>query len=145
MMADMSSRSEISCAWTRALRSMTAAARSTVAGSGREVPSTCGPAEDGVERRAQLVREGGEELVLEPVGGFGLLARLALAQQQLGLRVLGALALGDLAAQLGVGALELGGALAHQVLEPAVGPPHLRLQRHLLDGVLHGAGAASRR
>ncbi len=32
------------------------------------------PAEDGVERGAQFVRHHGEELVLQPAGGFGVLA-----------------------------------------------------------------------
>ena len=41
------------------------------------------PAEHGIERRAQLVGERGEELVLDPVGGLGLGARPLLARQEL--------------------------------------------------------------
>ena len=59
-----------------------------------------GPAEDGVERRAQLVRQRGQELVLQPV-------RLALAHQQLGALLFGAAPLGHLAAQLLVGLRQL--------------------------------------
>ena len=42
-------------------------------GVGGRDPQDLNPAEDGVERRAQLVRERGQELVLEPAGGAQLL------------------------------------------------------------------------
>ena len=54
-----------------------------------------GPAEDGVERRAQLVRQRREELVLGPVGGLGLGARGLLAGQEQEARLLGPLLLVD--------------------------------------------------
>ena len=45
-------------------------------------PQDFGEADDGVERRAQLVRHVGEELRLVPVGGFDLAALvLDLAEQ----------------------------------------------------------------
>ena len=56
------------------------------------------PAEDGVERRAQLVRDGGEELVLGAVGDLRLLARFLLAAQQQPVRLLDPLLLVDVGA-----------------------------------------------
>src|SRR5262249_40562402 len=50
-----------------------------------------GPAHHGVERRAQLVREVGQKLVLGAVGGLGLLARLPLLDHQPRVVLLGAL------------------------------------------------------
>ncbi len=72
------------------------------------------PAEDGVERRAQLVRDDGEELVLQPAGALGLGARGALALQQL------ALALLALAQRL-VDARQVGRALGDARLQLLVG------------------------
>ena len=46
-------------------------------------PKDVGPPEDGVERGAQLVRDGGQELVLHPVGALRLGARDVLAGQRL--------------------------------------------------------------
>jgi hypothetical protein len=66
MMRLMSSRSSISWPWARALRSLQHA----------------GPAEHRVERRAQLVRERGQEFVLQGAEPFGLVARGALAREQ---------------------------------------------------------------
>ena len=85
-----------------------------------------GPAEDGVERRAQLVRDGAQELVLEAVGLLGPAARLLLARTELaqrrGLLLDALLQLLGVAAQLGllggqgVGhGVEGGGQLAHLV------------------------------
>ena len=54
-----------------------------------------GPAEDGVERRPQLVRDGGEELVLRAVRLLELRARLLLAQQQRRVGLLDALLVVD--------------------------------------------------
>ena len=74
-MRDTSSRSSISraCAW--ALRSTFSSARSLELGRQRAGAQQPRPAEDRVERRAQLVRQRGEKLVLEPVR----LAQLRLA------------------------------------------------------------------
>ena len=87
LMRLMSSRSSMSCAWTRALRSMVSRpARSSSAlrlGDAQHL----GPAEDGVQRRAQLVRERGEEVVLGVAHALGLGAGGALAvEQRLALR-----------------------------------------------------------
>ena len=65
----------------RALRSMTSRACCTPRAS------TCPaqdprPAEHGVQRRAELVRERGEELVLQPVGRLRLLASVAHGEEQ---------------------------------------------------------------
>ncbi len=45
-----------------------------VFGGGVAAAEDLGPADDGVERGAQLVAEGGEELVLDAVGAFGFFA-----------------------------------------------------------------------
>ncbi len=45
-------------------------------------PQELRPAENGVERRAQLVRERGEEFVLQPARAFALGARGAFAVEQ---------------------------------------------------------------
>ena len=68
-MRETSSRSSMSCACARgvALDDSRARAAPSLASSCR-VPQHARPAEDGVERRAQLVRQGGEELVLGAVG-----------------------------------------------------------------------------
>ena len=64
MMRLMSSRSSMSCVWTRALRSIVSRpARSSSALRAGEAQHLR-PAEDGVQRRAQLVRQRGQELVL---------------------------------------------------------------------------------
>ena len=47
------------------------------------------PGHDGIERRAQLVRQGGQELVLQPVGLLRLGPRDSLALQELGPLLLG--------------------------------------------------------
>ena len=85
----------MSCACARALRSMVSSARA--AGSLVEPPAAqhVRPAEDGGQRRAQLVRDGGEELVLEAVGALGLGARRALAREQPLALLLGRLRVGD--------------------------------------------------
>ena len=73
----------MSCVWTRALRSIasrpSASVRRVLAAA---AASTLRPADDGVQRRAQLVRQRGEEVVLEAVGALGLGPRGALAGQQ---------------------------------------------------------------
>ncbi len=144
MMRETSRRSEMSCAWERALRSIASSARRVVCSSTLPGAQHLGPAEHGVERRAQLVGEGGEELVLDAVGLLGLLARRLLAHQQARPLLLGPLAHVDLALELLVGARQLGRALAHQVLhlgvhplEGLLGAVALLAQGHLLDGVLH--------
>ena len=72
----------MSLACVRALRSMTssASARRVLADLARR--SMRDPAEHRVERRAQLVRERGQELVLGAVGLLRLRARLALERHQ---------------------------------------------------------------
>ena len=66
MMRLRSSRSSISCTCARALRSITSMRGCTSVGVGRAARAQqLRPAEDRVERRAQLVRERGEELVLD--------------------------------------------------------------------------------
>ena len=83
MMRETSSRSSMSCALRRARCARWSRARAP--SSPRvELPAAqqLGPAEDRVERRAQLVREGGQELVLEPVGLLGLGPRRLLAHQR---------------------------------------------------------------
>ena len=68
-MRETSSRSSISRACARALRSMLSRPRACVAGSiGAGRAQHAGPAEHGVQRRPQLVRQRGQELVLQPVG-----------------------------------------------------------------------------
>jgi hypothetical protein len=49
------------------------------------------PAEDGVERRAQLVGDQSNELVLRPVGALGLATSLSLSRQRLFESLLGLL------------------------------------------------------
>ena len=69
-----------------------------------------GPSEDRVERRAELVRERREELVLQPVGLLGLPARVLLGvERRLQFRRPGPHA--DLEA--GVGVLQRGGVTLH--------------------------------
>ena len=53
-----------------------------VAGRAASLPQHRRPAEDRVERRAQLVRHRREELVLRAIGALGLLARLPFALEQ---------------------------------------------------------------
>ena len=90
MIREMSSRSSMSWACSRVLRSMISIARR----AGRLVQVTARqqarPAEDRVERRAQLVRQRGQELVLRAVGGLGLQPRLLLALEELTTFFLGA-------------------------------------------------------
>ncbi len=71
-MRDTSSRSSMSCDCDFALRSMVSSARPAVP-SGRLPPrSSRAQPRMAVERRPQLVRERGEEIVLRAVGGLGL-------------------------------------------------------------------------
>ena len=76
MMRETSSTSLISCSCSLAFRSMvssTAGRRSASISAGAQHLRV---AEHGVERRPQLVRERGEELVLQPVGRLGLVPGL---------------------------------------------------------------------
>ena len=145
-MRETSSRSSIRRACTCALRSTFSSARS-IDGDGHRVGAQqLGPAEDGVERRAQLVRERGQELVLQPVG-------FALAHQQLGALLLGAAPLGDFAPQLVVGPGELGlprlDSLEHavervdQIAQLVVGRP--RRPQRVVAAAGHLAGGAGER
>ena len=69
------------------------------------------PAHDRVQRRAQLVRERGEEFVLQPVGALGFETGRLLAAQQLHALPLDLRALLDLGRQRDVGVGQLAGAL----------------------------------
>ena len=81
---DTSSRSAISWAWTRALRSMALTPRDHVGVvARRRAAEQLRPADDRVERRPQLVRQRRQEVVLEPVGALRPRpARARLAGQQ---------------------------------------------------------------
>ena len=74
----------MSCVCARALRSMVSQALlQSRRGRCAPRPQELRPAEDRVQRRAQLVRERGEELVLHPVRPLGLRAGELLALQEL--------------------------------------------------------------
>ena len=64
-------------------------------GRQRPRPQHARPADHRVQRRAQLVRQRRQELVLRAVGRLGGLARVALGDRQLRVRVLGALEIFD--------------------------------------------------
>ncbi len=66
VMRETSRRSSISFVCALTFRSMTSRPRIASAGSFSR-RSRLGPADDGIQRRAQLVREGGEEFVLQAV------------------------------------------------------------------------------
>ena len=68
MMRDTSSRSSMSWACSAALRSIVSSAAARRVGVEAARAQQLRPAEDGVERRAQLVRQRGQELVLDAVG-----------------------------------------------------------------------------
>ncbi len=87
VMRETSRMSSTSCVCARALRSMVRLHR-----SGAQHPR---PAEDGVERRAQLVRHGGEEFVLGAVGDLRLRARFRFRSQERPVGLLDALLLVD--------------------------------------------------
>ena len=76
-------RSEIICAWARALRSMASTAFLASAAFEVAVPQELGPAHDRIERRPQLVRERSQKIVLEPIGAFSVGPSRPLAQEQL--------------------------------------------------------------
>jgi hypothetical protein len=84
------------------------------------------PAEDGIERRAQLVRQDGQELLLGAVGGLGALAGDALLAQQL-------LALGLALSQLLARRRESGGHVA-DLLDRAGGWPRPLAASHRQSG-----------
>ena len=147
MMRETSSRSSMSCACARALRSMVSRARAAAAGVELARAQQLRPAEDGVERRAQLVREGGQELVLDAVGLLGLPARRLLEDEQAGPLLLGPLADADLPLQLLVGHRQLGRPLLDQHLEIVVHPAQGRVGLGELGGALArpcAAGSPSR-
>ena len=75
VMRDMSSRSSTSWFCATALRSITSIACCHLSGGDHVGLQHPGVAEDRVERRPQLVRQRGEELVLQLVGRFGGVAR----------------------------------------------------------------------
>ncbi len=77
-----SSRSPSNWVCARALRSMTFRPSSNGGGIDARPLQQRGPAEDGIERRAQLVGDGREEFVLGLIGGHQLAARGTLGGQQ---------------------------------------------------------------
>ena len=83
MMRETSSRSSMSCSCAFAFRRMTSRAARDERAVDTAVVEHARPAVDRVERRAQLVREHGEELVLAAVERLGLVARGLLAREQL--------------------------------------------------------------
>ena len=80
-MRETSRMSEMSCSCTRALRPMTSIGAADGRFVGQPLAQDLGPAHDRVERRAQLVRQRGQELVLQAVHVLGLGARRLLAGQ----------------------------------------------------------------
>src|SRR5262245_45887186 len=70
-------------------------------------PDNPDPTEHGGQRRAQLVRDGGEKFIFQAVGLFGLRLRRLRAQQALGAFLLGSLAVRDLLFQRGGVALQV--------------------------------------
>ena len=80
-MRDTSSRSSMSSACCRALRSMISSASDRRSSRTEPRPQHADPAEHDVQRSAELVRQRGEEFVLGPVGGLRL--GLAFAQRLL--------------------------------------------------------------
>jgi len=75
------------------------------------------PSEDRIERRAQLMRHGSQELVLQPAQLFSLTAQQLLPRQQRFALVLGMQPLLDLSAQPLIGAHQFGRALRDARLE----------------------------
>ena len=73
---ERSRRSSMSFACARTLRSIASNARRAVGLAGLLRAKGVGPGEDRVQRRPQLVRDQGQELVLGPVGRLGGLPRL---------------------------------------------------------------------
>ena len=70
------------CACARALRSIVSRPRAWSSLPRLQSPQQRRPAQDRVQRRAQLVRQRREELVLEPADALGFLARRALRFQR---------------------------------------------------------------
>ena len=81
------------CDCAIALFLMTVTARAAISAIAGREPEQVRPAENGVERRAQLVGQRGEKLVLEPIGLLGLRAQVALDDEQLLALLFGALAI----------------------------------------------------
>ena len=81
MMRETSSTSSIRRAWASALRSIVASPRSKSSRVARAAPQDRGPAQDCVQRRAQLVAHRGQELVLQAIG------RLCVAGERAALRL----------------------------------------------------------
>ena len=72
----------MSCACARVLRSTTSSACARLRFVETAAAQEPHPAEDRVQRRAQLVRNGGDELVLAAAQRFGFAARILLALEQ---------------------------------------------------------------
>ena len=78
----MSSRSSMSWVWARALRSMVSSPCAGPRASSSAVPQDLRPAEDRVQRRAQLVRQRGQELVFQRLRPLRRAPRRALALEE---------------------------------------------------------------
>ena len=75
MMRETSSTSPMSFAWAWALRSMISRMCVRRSGRNRSPAKHRDPAEDRVERRAELVRKRRQEFVLQPIGALRFVAR----------------------------------------------------------------------
>ena len=108
------------CDCATALFLITVMARAAISGSLGRQRQQVGPAENGVERRAQLVRQRGEEFVLQPIRLLGLRPQVALDDQQLLTLLFGARPNGHLMPQRRIRARELGRSRVHTVFELVV-------------------------
>ena len=81
---EASRMSSTSWAWTLALRSMVARPWRRRAGSSSVVLQEARPAQDRLQRRAQLVGDGGQELVLDPMQLLGLLVEALVGRRSRG-------------------------------------------------------------
>ncbi len=100
-------------------------------------PQHLGPAQDGCQRRAQLVRQGGQELVLEAAGAFGFGAGAAFAVEQ-DLALLGR-ALGG---RVQAGVVDGDGGLGRDAADDAFGAlgKHVRFRMAEVQAAHHFAG-----
>ena len=112
----------MSRAWARAFRSITSRPRFRSALVHTLAAQQAGPPQHGIERRAQLVRQDGQELVLRAVGGFrlpaGVLGRPLLGNHLTGERLEVAIRVRSLRAQHVAGSLD-----RHQAPRPEPGAP----------------------
>ncbi len=88
VMRETSSRSSISAVCALALRSITSSAFARAWSSNGRVRKQRDPADDGVQRRAQLVRERAEKVVLDAIGLVRVVARALLERDRVPQRAL---------------------------------------------------------